>query len=77
MTERSQDLSAGDFRPTHNDWLRLRTVLGLRWVAISGQLLAVLFAHYVLGIDLPLDYEHQNDRPEGKLSGPVPAAEIA
>lgn len=26
------------------------------------------------GIDLPIDYEHQNDRPEAKLSGPVPAA---
>ncbi|CUH80719.1 Mu-like prophage I protein [Tropicibacter naphthalenivorans] len=26
------------------------------------------------GIDLPMDYEHQNDRPEAKLSGPVPAA---
>lgn len=26
------------------------------------------------GIDLPIDYEHQNDRPETKLSGPVPAA---
>lgn len=26
------------------------------------------------GIDLPIDYEHQNDKPEAKLSGPVPAA---
>ena len=26
------------------------------------------------GIDLPVDYEHQNDRPEAKLKGPVPAA---
>lgn len=26
------------------------------------------------GIDLPVDYEHQNDRPEARLSGPVPAA---
>ena len=25
-------------------------------------------------VDLPIDYEHQNDRPEAKLSGPVPAA---
>ena len=26
------------------------------------------------GVDLPIDYEHQNDKPEVKLSGPVPAA---
>ena len=26
------------------------------------------------GIDLPIDYEHQNDKPEARLSGPVPAA---
>lgn len=27
-----------------------------------------------MGVDLPIDYEHQNDKPEAKLSGPVPAA---
>jgi phage I-like protein len=26
------------------------------------------------GIDLPIDYEHQYDKPEAKLKGPVPAA---
>lgn len=26
------------------------------------------------GIDLPIDYEHQNERPAAKLNGPVPAA---
>lgn len=26
------------------------------------------------GVDLPIDYEHQNDRAEAKLAGPVPAA---
>ena len=26
------------------------------------------------GIDLPVDFEHQNDKPEARLSGPVPAA---
>jgi phage I-like protein len=26
------------------------------------------------GVDLPVDYEHQNDRPEAKLKGPVPVA---
>lgn len=35
---------------------------------------AVIAAFNAGGIDLPLDYEHQNDRPEAKLSGPVPAA---
>lgn len=25
-------------------------------------------------VDLPIDYEHQNDRPEARLNGPVPAA---
>lgn len=26
------------------------------------------------GLDLPVDYEHQNDKPAAKLNGPVPAA---
>ena len=26
------------------------------------------------GIDLPIDYEHQNDNPESRKNGPVPAA---
>ncbi len=26
------------------------------------------------GVDLPIDYEHQADRPEGRPNGPVPAA---
>ena len=47
-------MEAEPFLP-HSDWLRLRTVLGLRWVAIAGQLLAVLFAYSVLKIDLPLE----------------------
>ncbi|MDF3907771.1 MULTISPECIES: phage protease [Paracoccus] len=25
-------------------------------------------------VDVPIDYEHQNDRPEARLNGPVPAA---
>lgn len=34
-----------------------------------------LVAEFVKGgIDLPIDYEHQNDRPEARLKGPVPAA---
>lgn len=35
---------------------------------------AVVLAFQSSGIDLPIDYEHQNDRPEAKLQGPVPAA---
>jgi phage I-like protein len=35
---------------------------------------ALVIEFQSLGIDLPIDYEHQNDKPEAKLSGPVPAA---
>lgn len=35
---------------------------------------AVIRAFQAGAIDLPIDYEHQNDRPEARLSGPVPAA---
>ncbi|MBE2277410.1 MAG: hypothetical protein IAE87_14095 [Rhodobacteraceae bacterium] len=35
---------------------------------------AVLLDFQSRGVDLPIDYEHQNDRSEAKLSGPVPAA---
>ena len=35
---------------------------------------ALVLAFQSGGIDLPIDYEHQNDKPEAKLSGPVPAA---
>lgn len=35
---------------------------------------AVILAFEGAGVDLPVDYEHQNDRPEAKLSGPIPAA---
>lgn len=34
---------------------------------------ALVLAFQSGGIDLPIDYEHQNDKPEAKLSGPVPA----
>ncbi|WP_245851354.1 sensor histidine kinase RegB [Monaibacterium marinum] len=46
---------AADMSPARNNWLRLRTVIGLRWGAIGGQLLAVLIAHFVLGIDLAFE----------------------
>lgn len=35
---------------------------------------AVLAAFRQGGIDLPVDFEHQNDNPEARLKGPVPAA---
>ena len=35
---------------------------------------ALVLAFQSSGVDLPVDYEHQNDRPEAKLRGPVPAA---
>lgn len=35
---------------------------------------ALVLAFQSSGIDLPIDYEHQNDVPEAKLRGPVPAA---
>jgi phage I-like protein len=34
----------------------------------------VIMAFQSRGVDLPIDYEHQNDRPEARLRGPVPAA---
>ena len=36
------------------DWVRLRTLVTLRWMAITGQIAAVLIAALVLGYDLPL-----------------------
>jgi phage I-like protein len=34
----------------------------------------IVLAFQAAGVDLPIDYEHQNDRPEAKNNGPVPAA---
>ncbi len=33
---------------------RLRTFIGLRWIAVAGQTFAVLFVDFVLGFELPL-----------------------
>lgn len=35
---------------------------------------ALVLAFQSAALNLPIDYEHQNDRPEARLSGPVPAA---
>jgi phage I-like protein len=51
-----------------------------RMVARDGRVFELADAEAVVaafrqgGIDLPVDYEHQNDRPAAKHSGPVPAA---
>lgn len=51
---------------------RLKTRDGRRFSLVDAQ--EVIDAFNTNGADLPIDYEHQNDRPQAKLSGPVPAA---
>lgn len=41
-------------RETRSDWVRLRTLIYLRWMAIGGQLAAITVASEVYGFDLPL-----------------------
>ncbi len=36
--------------------VRLQTVVILRWLAVGGQLAAVIFVHFALGFDLPLGF---------------------
>ncbi|KNG93656.1 sensor histidine kinase RegB [Pseudaestuariivita atlantica] len=36
------------------NWIRLRTMIVLRWVAITGQILAITVATWVFGLQLPL-----------------------
>ena len=42
--------------PTNDSRLRLQTIVRLRWFAVAGQTLAVLFCHFVLGFTVPLGY---------------------
>jgi two-component system sensor histidine kinase RegB len=42
------------FRDTRSDWVRLRTLILLRWMAIGGQLAAITVADWVYGVSLPL-----------------------
>src|SRR5687767_1860060 len=44
-----EDLAPGGWRP-----LRLGTLVGLRWLAIAGQTVGVLFVGFGLGFPLPL-----------------------
>ncbi|PZQ97707.1 MAG: two-component sensor histidine kinase [Cereibacter sphaeroides] len=41
-------------RDTRGDWVRLRTLILLRWMAICGQLAAITVAHRLFGMQLPL-----------------------
>ncbi len=50
---------AGGGRPGWNtrargDWVRLRTLVGVRWIAIAGQTAAVLIATHLFGFELPM-----------------------
>jgi len=40
---------------TRRNWIRMRTFTSLRWLAVAGQLVAVVFASEFLGIGLRLD----------------------
>ena len=40
---------------SRGDWVRLRTLINLRWLAIAGQALALYVATRVLGFDIRLD----------------------
>lgn len=42
------------FHPERTDWVRLRTLILLRWMAIAGQLVAIAVADRYVGLQLPL-----------------------
>jgi two-component system sensor histidine kinase RegB len=51
------DRTAGAWRQgggAPGERLRLRTLVGLRWAAVGGQMLALLAARFLLGFDVPL-----------------------
>lgn len=53
MTDRN---AIQDFNVSRSDsWIRLRTLLTLRWMAVAGQLVAILVAHFTIGLKLPLE----------------------
>ena len=47
-------LSDYAYAPTENDPVRLRTLTLIRWVAIAGQVLALLVVHFGFGFPVPL-----------------------
>lgn len=50
------DLSGLRPRETRGDWVRLRTLIMLRWMAIAGQLAAITVADRFYGMQLPLGF---------------------
>lgn len=44
------------FKSTRGDWIRLRTLIYLRWLAILGQTLAVAFSYLVLGLKFKFEF---------------------
>ena len=41
---------------TRSNWIRLRTSIAIRWVAIVGQLIAVVVALQYYRLQIPIDY---------------------
>lgn len=37
-----------------SEWIRLRTLIMLRWMAVVGQIIALLIAHYLVKLDVPI-----------------------
>lgn len=49
------DQNFDPFSPqARSHWIRLRTLIVLRWIAITGQIAAIMVAHYFFEIDLKL-----------------------
>ncbi len=42
------------YRETRSAWVRLRTLILLRWLAIAGQIVAIVVAEHVFAVTLPL-----------------------
>jgi two-component system sensor histidine kinase RegB len=49
----SEDWMSG--APARGEWVRLRTLVNLRWIALGGQLLALLAAVFLFDLELPVD----------------------
>lgn len=54
--EPGTEAGLGGFQPERRDWLRLQTLILLRWLAIGGQLMAIAVATRVYDITLPLGF---------------------
>ena len=58
MEESNQNLFPESNR---GEWIRLRTMIFIRWVAISGQIAAIIIAYKYFGLVLnlsPVSYTH-------------------